>query len=49
MVRTNEVPERESAYLPQLLQLVVRDVATLTVMAPGFAMLFLPSIWAGPM
>ncbi|MFD9732235.1 MULTISPECIES: hypothetical protein [Micrococcus] len=35
--------------LPQLLQPVARGAVSLTVTAAGFAVLFLPSIWTGPM
>ncbi|MEW1965434.1 hypothetical protein AB0302_08600 [Micrococcus sp. NPDC078436] len=35
--------------LPQLLQPVARAVVSLTLTAAGFVVLFLPSIWTGPM
>ncbi|MFK7423737.1 MULTISPECIES: hypothetical protein [Micrococcus] len=35
--------------LLQLLQLVARRVVSLTATAAGFVVLFLPSLWTGPM
>lgn len=38
-----------SRTLPQFLQPVACGAVSLTVTAAGFAVLFLPSIWTGPM